>query len=266
MTKPGPPGRTRPSYDELIDELDIEITRAGIRGKVTTSCSSDGKQRSRRSRSTRRRQDAAPLPARKIAPRTIGRVYTSPDGKKYRPSMFLTLTCDSYGKVRDDGTPVDPAAMTTPGRRGTRSTSPRCLTGSSRTCAGCSAMRRSTSAGSSRSSAWPRTSTWRSGAACPGRCCARSWRPPTTKSGGPPPTTVRFDGDQLPVWDEGSGNYLDPATGEVLQTWDDALDAIGPADQPRHVARFGAQVRRPGRARRVQGRRPVHRLPDQVPD
>jgi hypothetical protein len=23
--------------------------------------------------------------------------------------MFLTLTCDTYGKVRDDGTPADPA-------------------------------------------------------------------------------------------------------------------------------------------------------------
>jgi len=50
---------------------------------------------------------------------------------------------------------------------------------------------------------------------------------------------VQFAGDQLPVWDEDSGNYVDPATGEVLQTWDDALDAIGPHDQARHVARFG---------------------------
>ena len=77
---------------------------------VTTSRSSDGKQRGRRSRSTRRRQDAAPLPARKIAPRTTGRVYTAPGGKRYRPSMFITLTCGSYGKVGDDGAPVDPAS------------------------------------------------------------------------------------------------------------------------------------------------------------
>ena len=27
---------------------------------------------------------------------------------------------------------------------------------------------------------------------------------------------VKFDGDQLPVWDETTGNYVDPATGEVL--------------------------------------------------
>jgi hypothetical protein len=48
-----------------------------------------------------------------------------------------------------------------------------------------------------------------------------------------------FDGDHLPVWDEHAGTYLDPATGEVLPTWDDALDAIGDEDEPQHVARFG---------------------------
>jgi hypothetical protein len=107
----GAAGQHTTDYDELIGELDTEITRAGIRGKVATShSSSDRKRRGRRARSTRRRQDAAPLPARKITPRTTGRVCTAPDGKRYRPSMFLTLTCDSYGRVRDDGTPADPAA------------------------------------------------------------------------------------------------------------------------------------------------------------
>lgn len=50
---------------------------------------------------------------------------------------------------------------------------------------------------------------------------------------------MRFDGDQLPVWDDTTRAYLDPATGEVLTTWDQALDAIGPGAEPRHVARFG---------------------------
>jgi hypothetical protein len=57
----------------------------------------------------------------------------------------------------------------------------------------------------------------------------------------PPTDTVRFDGDHLPVWHEATGSYLDPATGEVLPAWDEALDAIGPHDQSRHVARFGAK-------------------------
>jgi hypothetical protein len=41
------------------------------------------------------------------------------------------------------------------------------------------------------------------------------------------------------VWDERTGRYLDPATGELLPSWDQALDAIGSHDQPMHVARFG---------------------------
>ena len=49
-------------------------------------------------------------PAARSSPRTTGKVYTAPDGKTYRPSMFLTLTCDSYGKVADDGIPADPEA------------------------------------------------------------------------------------------------------------------------------------------------------------
>ena len=81
----------------------------------------------------------------------------------------------------------------------------------------------------------------------------------------PDTSTVKFDGDELPVWDEATGNYLDPATGEVLPTWDQALDAsLGRPAPPRGPVR--RPVRRPGRARRVQGRHPVHRLPDQVPD
>jgi hypothetical protein len=91
--------------DELLAELDVEITRAGVRGTVTTS-HKDGAARTRRSRPTRRRQDTLDLPRRKIAPQTIGKVFTALDGKSYRPSMFLTLTCDSYGKVNDDGTPA----------------------------------------------------------------------------------------------------------------------------------------------------------------
>jgi hypothetical protein len=52
---------------------------------------------------------------------------------------------------------------------------------------------------------------------------------------------VRFDGARLPVWHEPTGRYLDPATGELLTGWDDALDAITDHDQPQHVARFGAK-------------------------
>ena len=44
----------------------------------------------------------------------------------------------------------------------------------------------------------------------------------------------------MPVWHDRLG-YVDPATGEVLPTWDEALDAISRYDLPWHVARFGAK-------------------------
>jgi hypothetical protein len=55
----------------------------------------------------------------------------------------------------------------------------------------------------------------------------------------PPTDTVQHDDASPPVWHEASGRYLDPATGEFLPTWDEALDAIGDQDKPVHVARFG---------------------------
>ncbi len=79
----------------------------------------------------------------------------------------------------------------------------------------------------------------------------------------PDTSTVKYDGDELPVWDEATGHYLDPATGEVLPGWDQALDELG--DQPHHVARFGDQFNAHGVLAGLQGRRPVHRLPDQIP-
>jgi integrase len=234
-------GQDISDYDALIGELDIEITRAGIRGAVTTHRGSrgDGSQRSRRLRSTRRRQDAPPLPARKIAPRTVGTVYTSPDGKRYRPSMFLTLTCDSYGKVRDDGTPADPAAYDYV--RAARDAIHfaalfdrfiqnlrRVLGYEAQYFGGVEPQKRlAPHIHLAVRDSVPRPLLRQ----VLGATYHQVWWPAAD--------TVRFSGDQLPVWEEGSGNYLDPASGEVLQTWDDALDAIGPHDAPRHVARFG---------------------------
>src|SRR5512132_2342760 len=53
----------------------------------------------RRVRSTRRRQDAPDLPRLPMEDRTIGRVFTAPNGRTFRPSMFLTFTLPSYGRV-----------------------------------------------------------------------------------------------------------------------------------------------------------------------
>jgi len=233
-------GEDTTDLDELMGELDVEVTRAGIRGTVTTSQTGrDGKQRIRRSRSTRRRQDAAPLPARKIAPRTVGNVYTAPDGRHYRPSMFLTLTSDSYGKVTDDGTPIDPATYDYV--RAARDAihfsalfdrfiqnMRRVLGYEAQYFGGVEPQKRlAPHVHLAVRGSVPRPLLRQVLAAT----YHQVWWPATD--------TVIFDRDHLPVWDESFGNYLDPATGEVLQTWEEALDAIGPHDQPRHVARFG---------------------------
>ena len=91
-------------FDALITELDEEIAKAGIRGKVNPD------RPARRHRFTQRRQDAPDLPRRKVSARTVGKTYTAPDGQTFRPSMFITLTCPSYGRVGEDGAPADPAA------------------------------------------------------------------------------------------------------------------------------------------------------------
>ena len=97
-------GQDTAELDAVNTELDEEITGSGVRGKVMPA------KTARRHRSTRRRQDAPDLPRRKVNPATVGKTYTAPDGTTFRPSMFLTLTCPSYGRVQADGTPADPAA------------------------------------------------------------------------------------------------------------------------------------------------------------
>ena len=95
-------GQDTADFDELITELDTEITKAGILGKAAPA------KPARRHRSTRRRQDAPDLPKRKVSPQTVGKTYTAPDGKTFRPSLFVTLTCPSYDRVGEDGAPADP--------------------------------------------------------------------------------------------------------------------------------------------------------------
>ncbi|MGH3157427.1 MAG: replication initiator, partial [Streptosporangiaceae bacterium] len=95
-------GQDTADLDAAIPELDEEITQAGMRGNVLPN------RPARRHRSTRRRQDAPDLPRRKIDPSTVGQVFTALDGKTFRPSLFVTLTCPSYGRVSSDGTPANP--------------------------------------------------------------------------------------------------------------------------------------------------------------
>ena len=226
-------GQDTTDFDELITELDDVIAKAGVRGKVIPP------RPERRHRSTRRRQDAPDLPRRKVSPRTVGKTYAAPDGKTFRPSMFVTLTCPSYGRVTQDGTPADPrsydydqaardalhfAALFDRFMQNLR----RYLGYDVQYFAAVEPQRRLA----------PHIHIAMRGTVSRAelrRVLAATyhqvWWPDTS--------AVTFGGDELPVWDEATGTYLDPATGEILPTWDQALDALGDDAEPVHVARFG---------------------------
>jgi hypothetical protein len=202
----------------------------------------------RRVRSTRRRQDTPDLPRRKVVARTIGRTFTSPEGKVFRPSMFVTVTLPSYGRVGVGGVPVDPESY------------------------------------DYRRAAWDavhfsslidrlfqnlrRAEGWRVqyfGAIEPQKRLAphahfavrgafrrevfrqvidatyhQVWWPSTA-------TVVYPEHAAAPVWNDIVGGYEDPTTGLPLPTWEQAIDALDaeleadPTRGPEHVVRFGAQ-------------------------
>ena len=215
--------------------LDAEITKSGVRGKAAAA------RTSRRHRSTRRRKDAPDLPKRTVSPRTVGRTYTAPGDKTFRPSLFVTLTCPSYGRVREDGTPADAgsydydraardalhfAALFDRFIQNLR----RYLGYDVQYFAAVEPQKRLA----------PHVHIAMRGTVARAeirRVLAATyhqvWWPDTS--------TVKHDDGQLPARDEHTRSYLDPATGEVLPTWDQALDAIGQDDQPHHVARFGSR-------------------------
>ena len=226
-------GQDTGDLDELAHRTGRRNHSAGMRGNVLPA------RPARRHRSTKRRQDAPDLPRRKVTSRTVGKTYTAPDGKTFRPSMFLTLTCPSYGRVRDDGTPADPGAYDY--ARAARDALHfaalfdrfiqnlrRFLGYDVQYFAAVEPQRRLA----------PHIHIAMRGTVSRAelrRVLAATyhqvWWPGTT--------TVRFGGDERPVWDEQTCTYVDPYTGEVLPTWDQALDAIEDADEPVHVARFG---------------------------
>lgn len=218
---------------QLAAEIDEAITRSGIRGHVLPA------RPNRRLRSTRRRQDAPDLPRRAVAARTIGKTFTAPDGKTFRPSMFITLTCPSYGRVHADGTPVRPDSYDY--QAATRDALHFAalfdrLVQNLRRFLGYDVQYFAAIEPQKRLA--PHVHVAIRGAIS--RAELRQvlaatyhqvWWPSTSE--------VRFADGELPEWHEASGNYFDPATGEVLPTWDEALDAITEQDEPLHVSRFG---------------------------
>ncbi|MFD3684573.1 replication initiator [Nocardiopsis sp. NPDC058631] len=233
------------SLDAAIAGLDEDITASGLRGSVTRSADSPATSGSRRVRSTKRRQDAPDLPKRPMTRKTVGRAFTDPDSEKvFRPSLFITLTLDSYGRVRSDGTPVD--FSTYDYRRAARDTLhfsklvDRFVQNLRRVAgfdvqyfAAVEPQRRlAPHLHMATRGTLPRAELRQIAAAT----YHQVWWPAAD--------TVHYEGDHIPLWDTDAGTYLDPTTGEVLPTWDEALDEIDaePDPEPFHVVRFGKQV------------------------
>ncbi|MGK5551693.1 replication initiator [Actinomadura kijaniata] len=229
-------------WDDLLAKLDGELEGAGVRGSLKT-----GEGSSRRVRSTRRRQDVADLPRRPVAARTVGKTFRGRDGKTFRPSIFLTLTLDSYGKVRPDGTPVDPDAYDyTRAARDALHFSKLIdrFVQNLRRFVGFDVQYFATIEPQRRLAPHLHMAIRGTISRAELRQVVAAtyhqvWWPRVDR--------VVYSGERLPVWDAAAGEnggYVDPDTGEVLPTWDDALDALDQDDdaKPLHVVRFGRQI------------------------
>ena len=210
-----------------------------------------GEESSRRVRSTRRRSEMADLPKVPVEHRSIGRTFTTADGKAYRPSMFVTLTLPSYGRVITPrkgrtlpgaGAPVDPTRYDY--RRAALDALhfPRLFDRwiqNLRRCAGFKVQyfaaieeqrRLAPHAHIAMRGAIPRT-------------VLRQVTKATYYSLWWPPHERPVYEHRTPEWDPEDQCYRDPDTGFELPTWDEALAQLDHEEAaPAHVMRFGTQV------------------------
>ena len=189
----------------------------------------------RRVRLTRRRDDAPELPRVPMADRTIGRVFEAPDGRTYRPSMFVTLTLPSYGKVTSQGVPVQPGGYDY--RRAALDAIhfPKLVDRfwqNLRRCAGYRVQYFAAVEAQRRLA--PHLHAAIRGAIP--RRVIRQVRAATYHQVWWPAHDQPVYTDRLPVWTE--AGYADPDTRKLTPTWDEALDEV---DEPAHVVRFGGQ-------------------------
>ncbi|WP_436785947.1 replication initiator [Yinghuangia sp. YIM S10712] len=231
-------GAEREQLGEDLAALDEEIASTGVRGKV------DPDKTSRRVRSTRRRQDVVDLPRRPVEARTVGKAYTTPDGKTFRPSLFVTLTLPSYGRVRSDGTPVDPTSYDY--RRAARDA----LHFSKLVDRFIQNLRRFVGFDVQYFAAVEpqRRLAPHIHLAIRGTVSRAELRQVAAATyhqvWWPNCDEPVYADDAAPAWDDEQQAYVDAETGVALPTWDDALDDLDADDdaEPVHVARFGVQV------------------------
>jgi hypothetical protein len=224
--------------DELREEIrsvDEELRQLGMRGRLP---SVDLPTKKPAKRSTRRRQDAPNLSRRKVTKTTVGREYAG----KFRPSMFVTLTCDTYGRVRDDGAPVDP--VTYDYRRAARdavhfSALVDRWWQNLRRVVGWDAQYFATVEPQKRAA--PHLHTAIRGSIA--HDTIRQVTAATYHQVWWPNHDQIVYANQVPVWDANTKSFVDPETRVPLTAWDDAVDQV---EAPAHVVTFGQQTHSKG--------------------
>src|SRR6185437_352427 len=216
---------------DSVAELDAELRAAGVRGRLTPLDTPPKPVK----RSTRRRQDTPELPRRSIERRTVGRVFAG----RYRPSTFLTLTLDSYGRVDNEGAAVDPNRYDY--QRAARDAIhfPALIDRfwqNTRRCVGWDVQYFGTVEPQKRGTphfhaairgAIPRSEL----RAITAATYHQVWWPAHDQ--------LRYTDERRPVWDIRAKAFTDPDTGTPLPSWEQACDQL---TQPAHVVRFGNQV------------------------
>ena len=216
---------------DSVAELDTELRTLGVRGRLTPL---DPPPRPIK-RSTRRRQDAPNLPRQPIQRRTIGQVFAG----RYRPSTFLTLTLDSYGRVDTHGAAIDPDQYDY--RRAARDAIhfPALVDRfwqNTRRCVGWDVQYFGTVEPQKRGA--PHFH-----AALRGTIPRAELRAITAATyhqvWWPAHDQLVYTADRTPVWDIRAKAFTDPDTGTPLPSWEQACADL---TQPAHVVRFGQQV------------------------
>jgi Replication initiator protein, pSAM2 len=216
---------------DSVAELDAALRAAGVRGRFTPLDPPSKLVK----RSTRRRQDAPELPRRPVDKRTLGRVFA----RRYRPSTFLTLTLDSYGRVDTEGAAVDPDRYDY--RRAARDAIhfPALLDRfwqNTRRCVGWDVQYFGTVEPQKRGAphfhaairgAIPRAEL----RAITAATYHQVWWPPHDE--------LIYGGQRLPRWDPRAKAFTNPETSTPLLSWDHACQQL---TEPAHVVRFGDQV------------------------
>ena len=245
--------RVEGSDASLGEESDVQSETSDEAGGVGTADGIESAESGRRVRSTRRRPDAVDLPRVPAEQRTVGRTFTAPDGTVYRPSMFVTLTLGSYGRVVSPvkgrtipgaGSPVNPD------RYDYRRAALEALhfpklfdrwVQNLRRCAGYVVQYFGAIEPQRRLA--PHIHVALRGA-IPRRLLREVTAATYLQLWWPAHDQIVFDEDELPWWDATEETYRCPWTGFALPTWQDALDDLDakPDAKPALVMRFGTQA------------------------